>query len=61
MQTGIGDILHQEEIKELISKIMQINIEDYANSFWYKQDESLQRLNMQLHINALMKNDEYIL
>lgn len=36
---------------------MQIDIKDYGNTVWYKQDESLQRLNMQLHINALMKND----
>jgi hypothetical protein len=36
-------------------------LRDYASTVWYKQDESLQRLNMQLHINALMKNDEYIL
>lgn len=40
---------------------MQIDIKDYGNTVWYKQDESLQRLNMQLHINALMKNDQYIL
>ena len=28
---------------------------------WFKQDEALQKLNMQLHVNAIMKNDEYIL
>jgi hypothetical protein len=58
---GLGDILHQEEIKDLISRIVQIDIKDYAGPFWLKQDEKLQKLNMQLHVNALMKNDEYIL
>jgi hypothetical protein len=57
MQSGLGDILHHEEIRDLIGKISRIDINDYANTVWYKQDESLQRLNMQLHINALMKND----
>lgn len=56
MQT-IGDVLHQEEIKEIIRKIIQFDIKDYANSLWFKQDEQLQKLNMQLHVNAIMKND----
>ena len=38
-----------------------IKIEDFISSLWFKQDESLQKLNMQLHASALMKNDEYIL
>ena len=38
-----------------------MDVRDYANSLWFKQDENLQKLNMQLHVNALMKNDEYIL
>lgn len=54
---GIGDILHQEEIRDIIKKIAQIDIKDYASSLWLKQDENLQKLNMQLHVNALMKND----
>lgn len=61
MQGGIGDILHQEEIKELISKICLIKIEDFVSPFWFKQDQSLQKLNMQLHASAIMKNDEFIL
>ena len=40
---------------------MHIDIKDYASTLWFKQDEQLQKLNMQLHVNALMKNDEYIL
>jgi hypothetical protein len=61
MQSGIGDILHQEEIKEIIKKIVQINIKDYGTLIWFKQDEAFQKLNMQLHVNAIMKNDEFIL
>jgi hypothetical protein len=57
----IGDILHQEEIKDLIRKIIQFDIKDYASSLWLKQDENMQKLNMQLHVNAIMKNDEFIL
>jgi len=56
-QGGIGEIMHQEEIKEYISKLCLIKIEDYASAFWFKQDESLQKLNMQLHASAIMKND----
>lgn len=58
---SVGDIMHQEEIKEMISRLVRIGIRDYASPLWYKQDEKLQKLNMQLHVNAIMKNDEFIL
>ena len=58
---SFGDVLHQEEIKEIIRKIVQFDIKDYGTSLWFKQDENMQKLNMQLHVNALMKNDEFIL
>lgn len=61
MNSNIGDILHQEEIKEIISKLVKLDIRDYLSSLWFKQDEKLQKLNMQLHVNAIMKNDEFIL
>jgi hypothetical protein len=54
---SFGDVLHQEEIKEIIRKVVELDIRDYANNLWFKQDENLQKLNMQLHVNALMKND----
>ncbi len=38
MQGGIGDIMHQEEIKELISKLVLIKIEDFVSPIWFKQD-----------------------
>jgi hypothetical protein len=57
MQTGLGDIMHQEEMKEMISKLAKLQIKDYASAVWFKQDERLQKLNMQLHVNAIMKND----
>lgn len=38
MQGGIGDIMHHEEIKELISKLKLIKIEDFASPLWFKQD-----------------------
>jgi len=41
--------------------LIEIHIKDYGTLVWFKQDESLQKLNMQLHVNAIMKNDEYIL
>ena len=40
---------------------MKLDINDYASPIWFKQDEKLQKLNMQLHVNAIMKNDEFIL
>lgn len=61
MHSQIGDILHQQEIKSLIKKLIEIHIKDYGTLVWFKQDEALQKLNMQLHVNAIMKNDEYIL
>lgn len=41
--------------------MVKLDIKDYASPIWYKQDEKLQKLNMQLHVNAIMKNDEFIL
>ena len=57
MKTALTDVLHHEEIKELISKLRQVEIGEFGSQVWLKQDESLQRLNMQLHISAIMKND----
>lgn len=57
MNTNIGDILHHEEIKQLISSLAQLQLQDYLSPIWLKQDQTLQKLNMQLHINAIMKND----
>ncbi len=48
-------------MKQLISKLVKLDIKDYASSLWYKQDQKLQKLNMQLHVNAIMKNDQFIL
>lgn len=45
----------------MIGKLVKLQIKDYASPAWYKQDERLQKLNMQLHVNAIMKNDEFIL
>ena len=28
---------------------------------WNRQDETIQRLNMQAHINAIMRSDEFIM
>lgn len=57
MNANLGDILHHEEIKQLIATLSQTNLHDYLSPTWLKQDQVLQKLNMQLHINALMKND----
>ena len=57
MNSGLGDIMHQEEMKEMISKLVRLDIKDYVSPIWFKQDEKMQKLNMQLHVNAIMKND----
>jgi ribosome-associated translation inhibitor RaiA len=61
MNPAIGDILHTEEIKEIIAKLVEVDIEGYGSKLWFKQDENLQKLNMQTHVNAIMKTDEFIM
>lgn len=58
---SLGDIMHHEEIRQMISQLVPIDVRDYASPTWFKQDERLQKLNMQIHVNAIMKNDEYML
>lgn len=61
MNPAIGDILHTEEIKEIISRLTEVDISAYGSKLWFKQDENLQKLNMQTHVNAIMKTDEFIM
>ncbi|EGR28541.1 zinc mynd domain protein 10 [Ichthyophthirius multifiliis] len=56
-----GDVLSNFEAEHLIEKLRIINIEEYGSNEWFKQDEIYQRLNMQAHVNALMKSDEFIM
>lgn len=36
-------------------------IEKYGGKAWLKQHNTIQRLNMQAHINAVMRGDEYVM
>jgi hypothetical protein len=50
-----------EEARMLIEGLKQLEIEAYGGKAWMRQDEVLQRLNMQAHVNALMKTGEFIM
>jgi len=57
----LADILTHYEAEYMIERLEQTPVENYASPAWVKQDEALTKLNMQAHINAMMRADEYIM
>lgn len=49
------------EAEVLIEVLQVFQIEQYGSKEWNRQDETIQRLNMQAHINAIMRSDEFIM
>lgn len=55
------DFLSPFEAEHLISNLVDIDLKEYGSKTWFKQHETLDRLNIQAHKNALGSTDEFVM
>jgi len=58
---AFGDLLTYYEAEKYIEALQVIPINEYASPKWLKQHELLNKLNMQAHVNAMMRADEFVM
>ena len=45
----------------MVQEVKEIDIKNFGSPEWYKQHETLDRLNIQAHKNAINSTDEYVM
>lgn len=61
MNGAQDDFLSPFEAEHLVGEIQEIHIKEYGSKQWLKQHETIDRLNIQAHKNALNGSDEYVM
>ena len=57
----MDDFLTPYEVEHLAQTIDEIPIERFGSPEWFRQHETLDRLNIQAHKNAMNSTDEYVM
>ena len=57
----MDDFLSPYEAEHLINEIHEIDIKEYGSKQWFNQHETIDRLNIQAHKNALGGTDEFVM
>ena len=57
----VDDFLTPYEAEYLVNDLKQIDLKEYGSKQWFRQHESVNRLNIQAHKNALGGTDEFIM
>ena len=57
----MDDFLTPYEVEHLVQAIVEIPLERYGSPEWFRQHETLDRLNIQAHKNAMNSTDEYVM
>ena len=57
----MDDFLTPYEAEYLIQEIHEIDIKEYGSKEWFKQHETIDRLNIQAHKNAMASTDEFVM
>lgn len=55
------DFLSPYEAEHLVENLVDIDLKEYGSKTWFKQHETLDRLNIQAHKNALGSTDEFVM
>jgi zinc finger MYND domain-containing protein 10 len=58
---AMDDFLTPYEAEYLIQEIHEIDIKEYGSKEWFKQHETIDRLNIQAHKNAMASTDEFVM
>ena len=61
MNVAQDDFLTPFEAEHLISNLVDIDLKEYGSKAWFRQHETLDRLNIQAHKNALGSTDEFVM
>lgn len=57
----MDDFLSPYEAEHLVKSITQIDIREFGSKQWLNQHETIDRLNIQAHKNALNSTDEFVM
>jgi hypothetical protein len=55
------DFITPYEAEHLIQELVEIDIKEYGSKQWFKQHETMDRLNIQAHKNAIGSTDEFVM
>ena len=55
------DFITPYEAEHLISELNDVDIQEYGSKLWFRQHETLDRLNIQAHKNAIGSTDEFVM
>ena len=61
MNVAADDFLSPFEAEHLISNLEDIDLKEYGSKPWFRQHETLDRLNIQAHKNAMGSTDEFVM
>ena len=59
--TPVDDFLTPYEAEHLINDLHDIDLKEYGSKKWFRQHETIDRLNIQAHRNALGSTDEFVM
>ena len=55
------DFISPFEAEHLIGELKDIDLKEYGSKQWFRQHETLDRLNIQAHKNAIGSSDEFVM
>lgn len=57
----LDDVMSFYECERVVEELKTTDIKEYGSRKWLKQHHDLSRLNLQAHINTMMRGDEYVM
>jgi hypothetical protein len=57
----LDDVMSYYECEHTVQTLKNIDIRDYGSRAWLQQHHAMSQLNIQAHINAMMRGDEYVM
>lgn len=57
----VEDVLGWYECEKQVEGLQYFDVEEFASSKWLQQHRSIALLNVQSHINALLRGDEFVM
>jgi len=58
---AMDDFLTPYETEHLVGELKEIDVKEYGSKEWFRQHETIDRLNIQAHKNALGGTDEFVM
>jgi len=58
---GVSDVVSYYECERLVQDLRNFGLSDYCSKDWFRQHELISKLNIQAHINAMTRGEEYVM